>query len=105
VALVIGNSAYAAVGELSNPQRDAEAIAAALKADGFDVTQANNLTRADFIAMLNRFSDSAENADWAMIYFAGHGLQLDGQNYLVPIDAKLLADRDTFRTRRFPSTG
>jgi hypothetical protein len=94
MALVIGNSAYSAVGKLANPQRDAEAIASVLKADGFEVTQASNVTRAGFITIVNRFSDAAANADWAMIYFAGHGLQLDGQNYLVPIDAKLLADRD-----------
>jgi tetratricopeptide (TPR) repeat protein len=93
-ALVIGNSAYSAVGKLANPQRDAEAIASVLKDDGFDVTVANDVTRTEFIAVLNRFSDAAANADWAMIYFAGHGLQLDGKNYLVPIDAKLLADRD-----------
>jgi len=94
VALVIGNSEYAAVGKLDNPERDAEAIAAALRDDGFDVTTVDNLARADFIAAINQFSDAAANADWALIYFAGHGLQLDGVNYLIPVDAKLVADRD-----------
>jgi tetratricopeptide (TPR) repeat protein len=94
VALVIGNSEYAAVGKLTNPQRDAEAIAAALRGDGFEVTIADNLSRADFVAAINQFSDTAEKADWAVVYFAGHGLQLDGVNYLVPVDAKLVADRD-----------
>jgi tetratricopeptide (TPR) repeat protein len=94
VALVIGNSEYAAVGKLDNPERDAEAIAAALKDDGFEVTTADNLTRADFIAAINQFSDAAAAADWATIYFAGHGLQLEGVNYLIPVDAKLVADRD-----------
>jgi uncharacterized caspase-like protein len=46
------------------------------------------------LAALNSFSDQAANADWAVIYFSGHGLEVDGTNYVVPIDAKLLADRD-----------
>ena len=75
-----------------------------LKDDGFEVTKAPNVNRADFIAVLNQFSDTAANADWAMIYFAGHGLQLDGLNYLVPVDAKLLADRDV-QDEAVPSNG
>ena len=94
LALVIGNSGYTAVSKLPNPEHDAETIAAALKADGFDVTTVDNLTRAEFIAALDRFSDNATNADWAVVYFAGHGMQLDGVNYLIPVDAKLVADRD-----------
>jgi uncharacterized caspase-like protein len=94
LALVIGNSGYTAVNKLPNPEHDAETIAAALKADGFDVTTVDNLTRAEFIAALDRFSDNATNADWAVVYFAGHGMQLDGVNYLIPVDAKLVADRD-----------
>jgi tetratricopeptide (TPR) repeat protein len=94
LALVIGNSSYAAVAKLPNPERDADTIAAALQADGFAVTKVDNLARADFIAAINRFSDDAAKADWAVIYFAGHGLQLDGVNYLIPVDARLNADRD-----------
>jgi tetratricopeptide (TPR) repeat protein len=94
VALVIGNSAYSAAGKLPNPEHDAAAIAAALTSDGFEVTKASDVTRADFIATLNRFADVAAKADWAVIYFAGHGLQLGGVNYLIPVDAKLAADRD-----------
>jgi tetratricopeptide (TPR) repeat protein len=94
LALVIGNSGYTAVAKLPNPERDADTIAAALQADGFTVTKVDNLARSDFIAAINRFSDNAARADWAVIYFAGHGLQLDGTNYLIPIDAKLNADRD-----------
>jgi uncharacterized caspase-like protein len=92
--LVIANSEYAAVGRLPNPKRDADTIAAALKADGFEVTTADNLARSDFIAAMNKFADAAAKADWAVIYFAGHGLQVDGVNYLVPVDAKLAQDRD-----------
>jgi signal peptidase I len=94
LALVIGNSAYAAIGELPNPSHDAEAIAEALTDDGFSVMRANDLTRAGFIAALNQFADAAAKMEFATIYFAGHGLQLDGVNYLVPVDAKLIADRD-----------
>jgi hypothetical protein len=94
VALVIGNSAYRSVGELTNPLRDAESIGAALRGDGFAVTELKNVTRAQFVDALNTFSDQAASADWAMIYFAGHGLQLNGVNYLVPVDAKLRVDRD-----------
>jgi tetratricopeptide (TPR) repeat protein len=94
VALVIGNSDYIAAGTLANPRRDAQAIAAALRGDGFEVTEVENVTRATLLAALNQFSDVAAKADWATIYFAGHGLQLEGVNYLVPIDAKLAIDRD-----------
>jgi uncharacterized caspase-like protein len=94
LALVISNSAYSAVAKLPNPERDAESIATVLKGDGFDVAVADNLTRADFLAALDKFTDAAADADWAVIYFAGHGLQLDGVNYLIPVDAKLAADRN-----------
>jgi tetratricopeptide (TPR) repeat protein len=94
VALVIGNSDYAAVGKLVNPPRDADAIASALTDDRFDVTRAADLSHADFVAAIKRFEDAAADADWAVIYYAGHGLQLDGVNYLIPVDAKLAADRD-----------
>jgi len=94
VALVIGNSDYAAVGKLINPPRDADAIASALTDDGFDVTRAADVGHADFVAAIKQFEDAAADADWAVIYYAGHGLQLDGVNYLIPVDAKLAADRD-----------
>jgi uncharacterized caspase-like protein len=82
------------VGKLVNPPRDADAIAAALTDDGFDVTRAEDVGHADFVAAIKQFEDAAADADWAVIYYAGHGLQLDGVNYLIPVDAKLVADRD-----------
>jgi branched-chain amino acid transport system substrate-binding protein len=95
LALVIGNSSYTNDGPLPNPRRDADAVAASLRADGFQtVTVKEDMTRAQMIAALNDFSDQAANADWALIYFSGHGLELGGINYVVPVDAKLLADRD-----------
>jgi multidrug efflux pump subunit AcrA (membrane-fusion protein) len=95
VALVIGNSSYKAVATLPNPRRDAAAFAAALRAVGFQtVTVAADLTREKFVDALRAFAAEAENADWALVYFAGHGIEIGGVNYLVPVDAKLASDRD-----------
>jgi tetratricopeptide (TPR) repeat protein len=95
VALVIGNSAYAAVAKLPNPQRDAASVADALRQDGFsDVRLVTDATHADLVKALNDFADKAASADWAVVYFAGHGLELDGTNYLIPVDARLKTDRD-----------
>jgi len=95
VALVIGNSAYKTVPALANPQKDAQAIAASLRNIGFDqVTLANDTTREKLIDSLHAFADEAEKADWAMVYYAGHGLEVGGINYLVPTDARLAVDRD-----------
>ena len=95
VALVIGNSAYRTVPALANPQKDAKAIAASLRNLGFDsVTLANDATRETLIDSLRSFANEAEKADWAMVYYAGHGLEVGGINYLVPTDARLAVDRD-----------
>jgi tetratricopeptide (TPR) repeat protein len=95
VALVIGNSAYRNVPALVNPQKDAEAIAASLRNIGFEsVTLANDVTREKLIDSLRMFANEAEKADWAMVYYAGHGMEVGGVNYLVPTDAKLAVDRD-----------
>jgi tetratricopeptide (TPR) repeat protein len=98
VALVIGNSAYKNVPALLNPQRDAEAIAAALRAVGFNkVVVANDTSLEKLTDSLRAFSSDAESADWAMVYYAGHGIEIGGINYLVPVDAKLAVDRDIDR--------
>jgi TPR repeat protein len=95
VALVIGNSAYRAANELPNTTNDARAIAEVLKADGFtSVRIILDITRAGMIASLNDFQREADTSDWAVVYYAGHGLEVSGANYLVPIDAKLGDDRD-----------
>lgn len=95
IALVVGNSAYAAVPALPNPKRDAGRVAAALRGAGFQtVTVLADAGRAELIAALNRFSDAAERADWALVYFAGHGIEIGGANYLIPVDARLKSDRD-----------
>lgn len=95
VALVIGNSAYQNVPALPNPQHDADKVAATLHAVGFDtVTLTNNATHQAVNDALRTFADAAEKADWAMVYYAGHGIEVGGVNYLIPIDAKLAVDRD-----------
>ncbi len=95
VALVIGNSAYRAAPVLANPMRDADSVAATLRGIGFaTVTTRNNVTRGELVAALRRFEDEAESAEWAVIYFAGHGVEHNGMNYLVPVDAALKSDRD-----------
>jgi TPR repeat protein len=95
VALVIGNSAYQAVPRLANPANDAAQVAAALKANGFaSVRTVNDATRANLISALSAFQREADNSDWAVIYYAGHGIEISGANYLIPVDAKLRDDRD-----------
>src|SRR5215472_797187 len=95
IALVIGNGAYRNVHALDNPPRDAKLIAASLKELGFQtVTLANDLTRDKFFETLKSFAAEAEKADWAVVYYAGHGFEIGGVNYLVPVDARLAVDKD-----------
>jgi uncharacterized caspase-like protein len=95
VALVIGNSAYRAVQHLPNPSHDADLIGAALRSTGIeDVTIAHDLDRESTVAVLKAFARKADAADWAIIYYAGHGIEIGGTNYLIPVDAKLETDRD-----------
>ena len=95
VALVIGNSAYRSVPPLDNPHNDAAAIAKSLRNIGFEsVTLATDVTRERLIDALRTFANEAENSDWAMVYYAGHGIEVGGVNYLVPVDAALAVDRD-----------
>jgi tetratricopeptide (TPR) repeat protein len=95
VALIVGNGAYKNVLPLANPPRDAKLIASTLRDLGFaTVTLAPDLTRDKFFAALHEFGTEAEKADWAVVYYAGHGMEIGGVNYLIPTDAKLAADRD-----------
>jgi tetratricopeptide (TPR) repeat protein len=90
VALVIGNAAYLNLDVLPNPRRDAESVAAALRRVGFhSVSLHKDTTREELIKALRDFSGLARTADWAVVYYVGHGLQIAGQNYLVPVDATL----------------
>jgi uncharacterized caspase-like protein len=94
VALVIGNSAYANVATLGNPARDADAMAGAFRKLGFsDVTEVKDVRKSDFQKALLDFADKSVDADWAVIYYAGHGMEIDGINYMVPVDAVLKRDQ------------
>ena len=95
VALVIGNSAYANAAALPNARRDADAVAAALRKANFQTVMVeNDLAREKLVNVLLNFATAAEKADWVMIYFAGHGIEVGGINYLIPVDARLASDRD-----------
>ena len=95
VALIVGNGAYRNVAPLANPPRDARMIAGALRDVGFQtVTVSTDLTRDKFFEALHAFAGDAERADWAVVYYAGHGFEIGGVNYLVPVDARLAADKD-----------
>ncbi|MGE3709024.1 MAG: SUMF1/EgtB/PvdO family nonheme iron enzyme [Hyphomicrobiaceae bacterium] len=95
VALVIGNGNYAAVGKLTNPPNDAEAIAALFRDAGFNVVEKKeNLGGTAMKRALRDFSDQARDADIAVVYYAGHGIEVNGTNYLIPTDAVLERDID-----------
>lgn len=95
VALVIGNSSYQNVARLPNPTKDAEAIAQMFRKAGFEAVQLRtDLGYLDFRRTLRRFEDASAGADIAVVFYAGHGIELDGTNYMIPIDAKLAVDRD-----------
>jgi formylglycine-generating enzyme required for sulfatase activity len=93
VALVIGNGAYAKVGKLPNPTRDAEAVSALLRTAGFDAVEVRtDLRAAAMRRALSDFSDRVTGADIAVVFYAGHGIEVDGVNYLIPVDAALERD-------------
>lgn len=94
VALVVGNSAYVHATPLANTSNDARDIAAKLQQAGFEVTLGIDLNKAAFDSKLREFSRSLESADAALLFYAGHGLQIAGRNFLVPIDAQLERERD-----------
>jgi tetratricopeptide (TPR) repeat protein len=94
VALVIGNSAYRNVPALANPEKDATVIAATLRKIGFQVVALTNASHDAMITSLREFTKQAQQSDWAMMYYAGHGMEVAGVNYLIPIDARISTDRD-----------
>jgi uncharacterized caspase-like protein len=95
VALVIGMSNYQQVPKLANPARDAEAITSLFKKAGFDVVDnKRDLGIVDLRRAIRDFSEVSRDADISVVYYAGHGLEVDGTNYLVPVDARLSNDFD-----------
>ncbi|MFH1339946.1 MAG: caspase family protein [Pseudomonadota bacterium] len=97
VALVLGNAAYRNVAKLPNPVNDGAVIAATLRGAGFDVVDSRqDLPAAETRRALRDFADRARDADIAVVYYAGHGIEVDGANYLIPVDAKLERDTDVY---------
>src|SRR5712671_1406803 len=97
VALVLGNSNYQNVAPLANPVNDSSKIAATLKDAGFDVVDSRrDLPAAETRRALRDFADRARDADIAVVYYAGHGIEVDGGNYLIPVDARLERDTDIY---------
>lgn len=89
VALIIGNSVYRHAVTLPNPRNDAALMAATLKDSGFEVIEGIDLSKAAMTDIVDRFTEKAYDANVALIFYAGHGVQVDGQNYLIPVDAEL----------------
>lgn len=89
VALVIGNGAYRSVPELDNSRNDADDISEQLKRVGFAVIDGRDLDRSAMYAALGRFAQRVRGTDAGLIYYSGHGMQINGQNYLVPVDLKI----------------
>jgi len=97
VALVLGNSNYQNVPPLSNPINDGAVMAATFKGAGFDVVVSRyDLSALDTRRVLRDFEDRARDADIAVVYYAGHGMEVDGTNYLIPVDARLERDTDIY---------
>jgi tetratricopeptide (TPR) repeat protein len=95
IALVIGNSDYRNVIKLINPKKDAELVAASLRNVGFAaVTSLTEAPRATLLEALQAFAEDAKTADWAVVYYAGHGVEVNGVNYLIPIDARITSGSD-----------
>jgi uncharacterized caspase-like protein len=97
VALVIGNGAYREVAKLANPPNDASDIAAELKTLGFKVTLGVDLDQARMERAIAEFALAAASADVSLFYYGGHGLQVAGRNFLIPVDAELHSEEDIYK--------
>lgn len=95
VALIVGNSSYQTVPQLPNPARDANSVAKMFRDAGFDSVDIQlNVGNLEFKRAIRKFETMADQADIAVVYYAGHGLEIGGINYLIPTDARLASDRD-----------
>ena len=96
VALVVGNSNYTSADTLKNPANDAAVVKAALSSIGFNVVLKQDVTEQEFLNALRDFAREASKADIALFYFAGHGVQFQGQNYFLPVDTHLTDTNDIY---------
>ncbi|OOG66888.1 hypothetical protein B0E45_23985 [Sinorhizobium sp. A49] len=95
VALLIGNEKYEATSQLNNPANDVELMKVSFEEAGFDsVTTVHDVGRKDMVKALRDFEDLATGADVAIVYYSGHGMEMNGQNFLLPTDVKLQTDKD-----------
>jgi hypothetical protein len=94
VAFVVGNGAYKNVQSLPNPPIDAKSMAGVLRNVGFEVVEGTNLTRDKMTEKLLEFGKKAQGADVAVFFYAGHGIAINGTNYLLPIDADIKSEMD-----------
>jgi formylglycine-generating enzyme required for sulfatase activity len=94
VALVIGNAAYQHAPALANPKHDAEGMAEALRALKFEVLLGVDLDKPGIERLMQAFAEKVDGADVALVFFAGHGLQVNGRNYIVPVSGKLDRESD-----------
>ena len=94
VAFVVGNGAYKNVAQLPNPPVDAKSMAGVLRNVGFDVVEGTDLTRDQMTERLLEFGKKAQGADIAVFFYAGHGIAIDGTNYLLPVDADVKSEMD-----------
>ena len=93
-AFVVGNSKYEGTKALSNPVNDADMIAKTFEDLGFDVSLHYDLTQYEFVQALKAFRRKSRNAERTVVYYAGHGMEFDGRNYIIPIDAAMESDLD-----------
>jgi uncharacterized caspase-like protein len=97
VALVLANSAYQHAPALANPVNDGAVMAKTLKEAGFDIVESrHDLSALETRRALRDFGDATRDADIAVVYYAGHGIEVEGSNYLIPVDAKLERDTDVY---------
>lgn len=101
LALVIGNGAYTAIPALPNPTNDANDVSALLSGLGFEVTTVTDAGLATMVASLDEFATRAQDAEIALVFFAGHGVQVQGTNFLVPVDINV-SSLDGFRNSALP---
>lgn len=92
IALVIGNSSYVHAPSLRNPRNDAAALIGKLRGMGFEVIDGLDLDKVTFGEKLKEFGERSASAEVALFYYAGHGIQVDGQNYLVPVEAQVRSE-------------
>jgi hypothetical protein len=94
IALVIGNGAYTSAPQLKNPPNDARDVAATLKALGFDVTSGINVNQRDMKRLIREFGQKLKGGGSGLFYYAGHGVQSKGRNYLIPVDAEIASEAE-----------